>query len=166
MDHFYDENRGERSEAKVAFNKIIEADKEFTKFRRSLDWPEPHEWEDKAGETVGKYIELIRENRGKFTEEALLSYEIDFSDVDPAFAVILRATMGSDAVTAPVWQKLRDSWCNSDLPPKVGELVRIRDDESFIREFEGVDLNSFSNIKLLALQRKGIRSVVEESRQQ
>lgn len=155
---------GEHAETRAAFREMVAANREFDNFKRRLGYDaEPHQWEAKAGETVTKFIDLVKENRGRFTEEALLDDEVDFSDADPALAVILRATLGASAITEPVFDKLRGSWCHSDLPDDVDALLRIQDDQDFVRQFENVSLRAFGNIKLVALQRQGIRKLVEES---
>lgn len=155
---------GEHAETRAAFREMVAANREFDSFKRELGWDaEPHQWEAKASETVTKYIDVVKENRGRFTEDALLDDELEFYKLDPVFSVILRATLGADSITKPVFDKLRDSWCHSDLPDDVDAILRIQDDQEFVRRFEALELSTYGNIKLLALQKQGIRTLVKES---
>jgi hypothetical protein len=149
------------------WNELAEVDNRFGDFRETLGWEaNPSQWEAEAKKTVNEYIAVMSNHSGELTPENLMSDRVRFSGkVDPVFAVLLRAIAGPQIMTGGVFDKIRDSWCHSDLPGEVDELIRIQDDFSFVKKFEEAQLDDWGNIKLLALQRIGIRDLVDESRQ-
>lgn len=166
MDQFDRRNEGEKGERSVEqmIRKLSTIDREFTDFKRSLGWDsEPRQWEEKALETVNKYIDTIRENIDIIDPESVFQNGDELYRLDPVFSVLLRAMKGGSIMTPNVFDSLRESWCHSDLPDDVDDLIRCQDDQTFVRKFENVELSDWGNIKLLALQKRGIRDLVEES---
>ncbi|QQG42152.1 MAG: hypothetical protein HYV90_02450 [Candidatus Woesebacteria bacterium] len=162
MDHFYEESRQDSF-----LDKLTLADRHFNRFMNRLSWDAtPSQWEDRADEVVKEYITVMSDHMDELTPEYLMRGDVNFrGNVDPVFSVLLRAIAGPQVMTGEVFDKIRDSWCGSDLPSDVDELIRIQGDMEFVRAFERVRLSSDGNIKLLALQRNGIRELVEKSRE-
>lgn len=146
-------------------DKLGRIDSEFVRFKRGLGYGARSElWEDKALETVNLYIEAMRANLDLITPENLTdTSKVHMYNLDPVFSVLIRAMKGHNIMTPEVFKIVRKAWCHSDLPDDVDDLIRCQDDMTFVEHFEKVDLDERDNIKLLALQKRGIRDLVDEA---
>lgn len=85
-------------------------------------------------EAIKSFAQAIRQHSQEITPEMLMKSENEMRDVlDPASIFVLRAICGLEIMTYKVRRKIRDSWCEVDLPPELFDILLLDDDE-FNRE--------------------------------
>lgn len=114
-----------------------------------------------ARQNVDNQIQTIRDLYPQLTEENILNPPISLKKLDPIFTVLTRV-VSPQVLTGQVWRKFRKTWCDSDLPPNVAMLLQEDDDQKFVQKFGVVQLSQFSNVKLLALQQRGVRDLLSK----
>ena len=95
----------------------------------------------------------------------LLDPKNEFSEViDPVFAVLLRATCGSEVITKEVFAKIRKSWCGDDLPVGLNDIIQTKSNAIFVALFGDFSLSFSDQLKMTALKQLNIvPQLVEES---
>ncbi len=86
----------------------------------------------KTNQVIAMFVECVRTNKDSISAEALLSGGSWFDGLDPACMYIIRAICGPQVFTNPVLDKVRDSWCSSDLPEDLFKILAVRDNSSFM----------------------------------
>ena len=85
-------------------------------------------------EAIKSFAQAIRQHRQEITPEMLMKNENEMRNVlDPASIFVLRAICGLEIMTHRVRQKIRQSWCEVDLPPELYDILLLDDDE-FMKE--------------------------------
>lgn len=85
-------------------------------------------------EAIKSFAQAIRQHSQDITPEMLLKSENEMRHVlDPASVFVLRAICGLEIMTHKVRRKIRDSWCEVDLPPELYDILLLDDDE-FMKE--------------------------------
>ncbi|MBP9781887.1 hypothetical protein KBC89_04500 [Candidatus Woesebacteria bacterium] len=85
-------------------------------------------------EAIKSFAQAIRQHSQEITPEMLMKSDNEMRNVlDPASIFVLRAICGLEIMTHRVRRKIRDSWCEVDLPPELFDILLLDDDE-FIRE--------------------------------
>lgn len=83
-------------------------------------------------EAMRDLVSKIKELSKSITAEVLLSDSTELFHLDVAFMFLLRLSCGSKIMTPAVLQKIRNSWCRSDLPESLFKLLSIGDDNQLI----------------------------------
>ena len=86
----------------------------------------------KTKQVIAKFVECVTANKDSITADALLSGGSWFDGLDPACMYIIRAICGPQVFTNPVLDKVRDSWCSSDLPDDLFKILAVKDNSSFM----------------------------------
>ncbi len=83
-------------------------------------------------QVITKFVECVRAHKDSITAETLLSGDSWFDGLDPACMFIIRAICGPQIFTNPVLDKVRNSWCSSDLPGDLFKILAVSDNASFM----------------------------------
>ena len=117
----------------------------------------------KGSDTIQAYIATIKKYQSEINPEMLVARENRFSgNIDPVFAFLIRGICGPEMITPEVFDKVRDAWCGSDIPNEAGEILKIKDDKKFLREFNKADFDPSGNVKLTVLRWMDLMPVVVE----
>jgi len=105
-------------------------------------------------EAIKSFAQAIRQHSQEITPEMLMKSENEMRNVlDPASIFVLRAICGLEIMTYKVRRKIRDSWCEVDLPPELFDILLLDDDE-FNREILAYRfLSPYDQLKIQAFAR-------------
>ncbi|HNQ16619.1 MAG TPA: hypothetical protein PKJ26_01230 [Candidatus Woesebacteria bacterium] len=105
-------------------------------------------------EAIKSFAQAMRQHSQEITPEMLMKSENEMRDVlDPASIFVLRAICGLEIMTYKVRRKIRDSWCEVDLPPELFDILLLDDDE-FKREILAYRfLYPYNQLKIQAFAR-------------